>query len=193
MPLASSTRIVATLTTALVAGCASLLPDADSATQAGWQSYDEGREAIQRIVPYRTRRADLAAAGFDPRENPAITILSYSDIVQRLNVGAAVRPEDLDPGIRECLSAAKACSAYALNVRKVRRDRIGNFWLDSFNFRRITETTGWTFNALILMVGDQVVFTVHGGQPRVHEIETVRNPLGPLQGWGDAVGGKVIR
>lgn len=53
--------------------------------------------------------------------------------------------------------------------------------MDIFNFRRETDITGWTFNAMILMVDDLVVYTLHGGQPRIHEKEVSRNPLGPIQ------------
>ena len=45
--------------------------------------------------------------------------------------------------------------------------------------------SGWTFNALVIMVDDGVVFTVFGGQPRILEHEVIRNPLGPLQSWGE--------
>lgn len=30
--------------------------------------------------------------------------------------------------------------------------------------------------------------SLYGGQPRLHEEEVSRNPLGPLQGWGEGVG-----
>lgn len=171
----------------LLAACADLLPRSSSVTQVEWSSYEDARQAIDQIVPYETRRADLTAARLDPTTNPAITILTFSDVAQRFAAGAAVRAEDLDPGVRQCLVSGKQCNGYAINVRKVHRDRIGNFWLDSFNFKRETETTGWSFVALILMVDDLVVHTLYGGQPKIHEIETTRNPLGPLQGWGDRV------
>lgn len=170
-----------------LAGCADLLPKASSIVQVDWTSYQDARDAIDQIVPYETRRAELTAAGLDPATNPSITILTFSDIAQRFSAGAAVRAEDLDPGVRQCLVSGKQCSGYAVNVRKVHRDRIGSFWLDSLNFKRQVETTGWSFIALILMVDDLVVHTLYGGQPRIHEIETTRNPLGPLQGWGDRV------
>ena len=35
------------------------------------------------------------------------------------------------------------------------------------------------------MVDDTVVYTLYGGQPRISEKEQNRQPLGPLQGWGD--------
>ncbi len=170
-----------------LAGCADLLPKASSIVQVDWTSYQDARDAIDQIVPYETRRAELTAAGLDPATNPSITILTFSDLAQRFSAGAAVRAEDLDPGVRQCLVSGKQCSGYAVNVRKVHRDRIGSFWLDSLNFKRQVETTGWSFIALILMVDDLVVHTLYGGQPRIHEIETTRNPLGPLQGWGDRV------
>lgn len=171
----------------LASGCQSLLPDAATRTDVVWQSYDEAREAIERIRPYETTRADLSAMGLDPGENSAITILGYSEILQRFAAGSALRPEDYDRGIRDCLTAGKRCVAYALQTRKVRRDRVGNFWLDSLNFHRETNVTGWSFNALLLLVDDRVVYTIYGGQPKIREMERVRNPLGPLQGWGDQV------
>jgi hypothetical protein len=116
-----------------------------------------------------------------------VSILSYSDVVQRFAVGSTIRPEELDPGIRQCLTAGKACTGYSIVLKRTSRKRIGNFWLDSLNFRRETDVTGWSFNALVLFVDDLVVYTLHGGQPRVHEKEMVRNPLGPLQGWGNQV------
>jgi hypothetical protein len=35
------------------------------------------------------------------------------------------------------------------------------------------------------------VFTLYGGQPIVHEMERNKQPLGPLQGWGDIVPGLI--
>jgi hypothetical protein len=170
-----------------MSGCTALLPQSSSATQVGWPTYEDARQAIDQIVPYEARRGELIAAGIDPQTNPAITILTFSDIVQRFSVGAAIRAEDLDPGVRQCLVSGKLCTGYAINVRHIHRDRIGNFWLDSFNFKREIETRGWSFVALILLVEDLVVHTLHGGQPKIHEMEIVRNPLGPLQGWAEQV------
>lgn len=171
----------------LTAGCQSLLPDAATRTDVEWQSYEEAQQAIESIVPYQSTREDLSAMGLDPGRNAAITILSYSEILQRFAAGSALRPEDYDRGIRDCLLAGKDCVAYSLQIRRVRKERVGNFWLDSLNFRRETDITGWSFNALVILVNDTVVFTLYGGQPRIREQERVRNPLGPLQGWGDQV------
>ncbi len=173
--------------TLLLAACSSLLPDTSSRTQTGWVDYDDARVSIERIVPYETHKSTLDAAGLEPRSNPAITILTYSDILQRFAVGSVVRSEDLDRGIRECLTAGKRCHGYSIVARRTKRDRIGNFWLDSLGFRREVDVTGWSFNALILFIDDLVVYTVHGGQPNIRERELTRNPLGPLQSWGEQV------
>jgi len=178
-------RVLVSLAAAALAGCSGLLPRAELATQETWNDYASAEAAVEKIVPLETRRVDLSAAGIDPRKNAAITILSFSDVVQRFAVGAAIRQEELDAGVRRCLVAGKACTGYAIVVKQTSRKRIGNFWLDSFNFHRETDITGWSFNALILFVDDLVVYTLHGGQPRLHEKEVTRNPLGPLQGWGE--------
>ncbi len=172
---------LAALGIASLAGCVALLPSGSTATQESWPDYESARAAIERIVPRQTRRAELVAAGIDPYETPAITILNYSDIVQRFAVSGAVQREKLDAGILECLQAGKACTGYAIQIRSSIRKRTGGFWMDILNFRRETDITGWTFNALILMIDDLVVYTLYGGQPRVHEREVSRNPLGPLQ------------
>ncbi len=190
LPGAAAFRRIAllvTLSAATLAGCQTLLPDASDATQVEWRSFDEAREAIEAIEPFSTRKSVLIESGFDPRRNPAVTILTYPEIVQRFSAGSALRPDEYEPGIRTCLAAGKECSGYAVAVRKIKRDRIGNFWLDSFAFRRETNITGWIFNGLILFVDDLVVYTVFGGQPSLHELQVTRNPLGPLQGWGEAL------
>lgn len=182
---AQGSRFALAMLTVLVAatmtGCTALLPHGRTETRESWPDYESAHAAIERIVPNRTRRTELAVAGIDPSKNPAITILNYSDIVQRFAVSATVRREELDSGILKCLGAGKACTGYAILLRYSIRTRTGGFWADVFNFRRVTESTGWSFNALILLVDDLVVYTLEGGQPRIHEQEVTRNPLGPIQ------------
>lgn len=177
---------------ATLAGCAALLPRAQVATQQPWRDYESAKAAIDAIVPMKSTRADLSKAGIDPTTNAAVTILNLSDIMQRFSAGAALRQEDLDAGVRQCLTSGKACSGYSITLRRTDHQRIGNFWLDSFSFYRETDTTGWSFNALILFVDQLVVYTLYGGQPLVHEKEVTRNPLGPLQGWGQTVTPRVL-
>lgn len=155
------------LVAASLAGCAALQPRGQTETRESWPDYESAHASIECIVPQQTRRKKLAVSGIDPFTNPAITILNYSDIVQRFAVSVTVRREELDPGILECLEAGKACTGYAIVLRSSKRERIGGFWADVLNFRRVTKSTGWTFNALILMVGDLVVYTLDDGQPRI--------------------------
>jgi len=161
--------------------CAALLPKAHVATVVSWTSFDEAKAAIDKIVSYQSRRADLTAQGIDPVLNPAITILNYSDVVQRFATGAIVGADQVDRGIRECLIAGKSCTGYQIEARRTNLKRVGNFWLDTFNFRREVDVGGWSFRATILFVDDLAVYTIYGGQPLIHEQELARNPLGLLQ------------
>jgi len=166
---------------ASLGGCTGLLPRGQTATLESWPDFESAQAAVERIVPHQSKRIDIAAWGFDPYKNPTITILNYSDILQRFVISGTMKREELDPGILECLKAGKSCTGYAILVRSSTRTRTGGFWMDILNFRRVTDITGWTFNALILMVDDLVVYTLHGGQPRIHEREVTRNPMGPVQ------------
>lgn len=168
-------------------GCRSLLPTSSDATLVQWRSFDEARAAIESIVPFQTRKSTLVSNGLDPLHNPAVTILSYPEIVQRFSAGNALRRDEYEQGIRRCLTAGQACSGYSISVKRVKSDRIGNFWLDMLGFVRRTNITGWSFNAMVLFVDDEVVYRVYGGQPNLHEMQVRRNPLGPLQSLGDAI------
>ena len=174
-------------------GCASLLPRANISTEVSWNSFEDAKAAIDKIVPYQSRRAELAAGGIDPVQNPAITILNYSDVVQRFAVGAIVGADRLERGIRECLIAGKSCTGYQIEAHRTYRNRIGNFWLDLFNFYKEVDVSGWSFRATILFIDDLAVYTLHGGQPLLHEKEITRNPLGPLQGWSGVVAPAIIK
>lgn len=179
--------LLAMLAAGVVAGCQALLPTGSDATQVEWRSFDEARSAVEAIEPFVTHKSTLIDNGFDPLRNPAVTILTYPEIVQRFAAGTALRPDEYEAGIRNCLAAGKSCSGYSILVRRIRRERVGNFWLDSFAFRREVNVTGWTFTALVLFVDDLAVYKTFGGQPNFHEQQITRNPLGPLQGWGEAL------
>ena len=55
----------------------------------------------------------------------------------------------------------------------------------------MTVVTGWSFNALVRVVGGRAVYVTWGGQPMIREQEMTRQPLGPLQGGGEALPGIV--
>lgn len=186
-------RVIALLAlAALLPGCAELLPKSRVETDAAWSSFDQARAAIERIEPYKTTRSDMKALGIGIDRDATITLLSHVDIAIRFPIGGVLKEDEVDRGIRDCMKAGKACNAYQISVKRNYRERVGNFWLDALRFKRETDVTGWSFNALVIFVDDLAVYAVYGGQPTVHEIEVDRNPLGPFQGWGDAVGSKII-
>jgi hypothetical protein len=174
------------LATGLAAGCADLLPKSTAEVTSGWHSFDEARAAIERIEPGKSTMTDLRELGIDPYASTNVQLLTFSDISLRFPVNMA--HDRLDAGLRQCLEAGKACTGYSINVRDVKRDRVGGFWKDTLGFKRVVDVYGWTFNALVLLVGDQVVYTLYGGQPNLREQEITRQPLGPVQNFGDSVG-----
>jgi hypothetical protein len=183
----SGVLALATALLTLAGGCKSLLPKGAETTPLPWKSYAEAYEAVDAIEPYKSTRAALRAKGIDPAVNPSITILNYTDLLQRLTAVGAVTPGHLDRGIADCLDAGKRCTAYQIVVRQLQSKRVGNFWLDMLNFRRQTVTTGWSFSALIFFVDDTAVFALAGGQPNINSESMSHNPLGPLQGLGSSV------
>lgn len=170
---------------ALLGGCANLLPTAQTQVRSPWRSFEEARIAIESITPERTRAPELVRLGIDPYTSPNVQLLTYSDIALRFPINVA--SGHLDKGLRDCLEAGKTCTGYYVNVREVRRDRIGGFWEDTLGFKRTVEVTGWSFNALVLLIEDRVVYTLYGGQPNLHEVEVTRQPLGPAQNFGDSL------
>lgn len=179
-------RLVAlALVSAALSGCAGLLPTAKTEVVSGWNSYQDAVRALGAIEPYTATRSDVHALGLDPEKSPTITVLHFADVLQRFSAAALMKPEDLDLGVRDCLRAGKRCTGYAIAAKKLDSDRVGSFWLDSFNFRREIVTTGWSVDALLVFVDDLLVYELIGGQPTVNQVEVRRNPLGPLQGWGD--------
>ncbi len=170
---------------AALAGCASLLPTVQTEVVSEWNSYDDAVKSLAQIAPFTSTRQDVHGQGLDPRLNPAITVLHYGDILQKFAAAAIITTGDVDRGIRDCLHAGKQCNGYAISVKKRTSKRTGDFWLDSLNFKRETTTTGFSVEVLLVFVDDQLVYELSGGQPTVREFEVRRNPLGPLQGWGD--------
>lgn len=169
----------------LIGGCTSLLPSARIEVVSDWDSYDDAVASLSEITPYATTRQGVHAHGLDPGRSSAITILHFADLLQRFAAATLVKPADVDPGIRDCLQAGQRCSGYAIAVEKLHRHRVGSFWLDSLNFRRETVTTGWRVDVLLVFVDDVLVYKLVGGRPTIDEVELRRNPLGPLQAWGE--------
>jgi hypothetical protein len=181
----SMTRLAVVAVACIAGGCAALLPTSQSEVRSPWRDFAQAREAIERIRPGATTGADLRTLGFDPYSGPNVQILTYSDIATRFPVQVGV--DKLDAGLRQCLEAGRRCTGYHVNVREVKRDRVGGFWHDTLGFKRTVEVTGWSFNALVLLVEDRVIYTLYGGQPNIREQEVSRQPLGPLQDFGESL------
>lgn len=169
-----------------LAGCSSLLPRGTSSLDGKWNSYEAAEQTFDKITPYQTRVDDLKALGLDIKTTPNITILNYSDVVRRFVPSPSINPDDLDTGVKDCISAKTSCQGFEIEQRAIKRIRTGNFWADWLNFKRKTEVTGWNFRGMLLIRENVVVYKLVGGQPLIHEEEKSNNPLGPLQGSGDA-------
>ena len=181
-----------TLCAAVLGGCASWLPRSHTDTTA-FDSYDQARAAVEALVPMKSVRADLEHNGFHPSKHPNMLQLTHAEVARRYLPSALLRREDLAPGILRCLEAGDACQGLEIAGAKIKRERTGNFWADFLNFRRQTQTTGWRFTALVLLVNDVVVYRSWSGQPAVNEVEVTRNPLGPLQDIGPAAVGSSVQ
>lgn len=170
----------------LLAGCSSLLPRGRSESSP-FKSFDEARSAIEALVPMKSTVAALSQLGIDPVQQPNTVILRHPDVVRRFVPSGLLRREDLDSGVLACLQARDACRGWEITATRINRARTGSFLADFTNFSRRLETTGWRFNALVLMVNDQVVYRDWGGQPNINQVEVTNNPLGPLQELGPAL------
>ena len=161
-------------------GCASMLPETHTNTTS-FKSFDEARMALETLEPRKSDRKALESNGFTPAHHPNMTLLTHADVVRRFLPSALLKREDLDPGILSCLEARDACRGVEVVGARISKVRTGWFWPDFLNFHRRTETTGWRFTALVLLVNDQIVYRSWSGQPRIDEVEIVKRPMGPLQ------------
>lgn len=168
-----------------VSACATWLPEAHTDTTS-FESYDKAHAAIEALEPMKSTQTSLESNGLNPTTHPNTTLLTHADVVRRFLPSSILRREDLDPGILACLEARDACHGLEIIGAKISKERKGSFWADFFNFQRRTETTGWRFMALVLMVDDLVVYRSWSGQPKIDEVELTRNPLGPFQDIGPA-------
>jgi len=177
---------LAVFTCLLLAGCTSLLPRSDVVLDGQWNSFEEAQQTFDKIIPYQTNVDELRALGLNPDITPNITLLNYSDVLQRFVPSPSINAEELDSGVSDCLKAKMACRGFEINQRVVKRNRFGNFWVDFLGFKKKTDVTGWHFRGMVLIKDKLVVYKLVGGQPMIHEVEKSNNPLGPFQGVGES-------
>ncbi|HZX28092.1 MAG TPA: hypothetical protein VFF16_13545 [Telluria sp.] len=180
-------RLILLCLALLCAACSGMLPDSNKEPVVPWTSYGEAEAAFGRILPNRTTLPQLKALGFDPQRVPNMTILSHADLLRRLEAMVNFEGSKLDPAIRRCVDARQACFGYHIELQKIERERVGNFFLDFLNFKRVTNVRGWSVDALILISNNVVVYKSWSGKPNISEVEQERHPLGPLQGAGQSV------
>jgi hypothetical protein len=176
-----------------VSGCSSLLPRGSSDTPSTFASFEQAQAAVEMVVAFKTRDAELKSLGFDPKDGRNVTLIPYPEIVARLAPYPGVPMSDLDPGIRQCIQAQAACRGYLFHFERQDRRREGDFWLDFLNLRRTTAISGWWFDALVVVTGDIVLFRNYAGQARTDRIDKQVNPLGPFQPAGEGAGALLLR
>jgi len=170
-----------------ITGCASALPSEKKSMVSGWSTFDEAKASYDLIIPNYTTVTELKELGFDPFSTPNVRILTYLDIIQRFIPNTSLRISDLNEGIQRCIHAREACYAYEATPNSQYKKRYGNVALDVMNFRKQTQISGWSFDALIVIIDDQVVYKIWGGTPMSLEYGDKKNPLGPLQGIKDLI------
>lgn len=193
MPLRFAPAVFGCVVLVALSGCAALLPAATTDTRSPFNSFEAAEDALLKIEPYKTTTAQVQALGFDFNANPNVTLIPYPDVVARLVPNASVPLEALDPGIRDCILAQSQCHAYEFRITRQKRKRVGSFWPDFLNFRRTVAVSGWRFEALIVVRDGVVLFRRYGGEPQISQTEQQVNPLGPLQGAGEAAAGRVLK
>lgn len=176
------------LAASVLASCSSLLPRGSAETPSPFESFTQAQAAAESIVPFKTRVAQLKAIGFDKDEGKNVTLIPYPDLLARLAPYSGVPIDELDPGIRECIKAKTACRAWLFHFERQVRHQESGFWEDFFNVRRVTKTTGWSFDTLVVASDGVVLFRNWGGQPNADRVDRQINPLGPLQPAGQSAG-----
>lgn len=176
-----------------LAGCSSLLPRGASDTPSPFETFAQAQAAAERIAPFTTKLTELKGIGFDYESGTNVTAIPYPDVLARLAPYSGVPMDTLDPGIQKCIAARNACKGWLFHFGRLDRKREGGFWGDFFNMRRVTKTTGWSFDALIVASDGTVLFRNMGGQPNIDRVDRQLNPLGPLQPAGESAGTVLLR
>jgi hypothetical protein len=175
--------------TLVLGACSSLLPEGRDEKVSPWKTYEEAKTAYDSITLGETDRETVHRLGFDPGQIANVQILNFSQVARMvLPSSPALTEQEIPPGLRACIQAQNRCVGYQLELERLERQRVGNFFADFLNFRRETKINGWRFAVMVVMVDDRVVYKQWSGQPQVRETRVSRNPLGPFQGAGEKAG-----
>ncbi|PKN36622.1 MAG: hypothetical protein CVU62_13985 [Deltaproteobacteria bacterium HGW-Deltaproteobacteria-2] len=169
-------------------GCAALLPHSTITTESPWQDFNGAKLTYDKINPGVTTVSDLKRLGFDPYLTPNIKIMNVTEVINLFLPNPSIKKEDLDIGIQKCIESKDRCTAYQISPSKLYVNRIGNFWLDLFSFKRHTVNSGWEFKGLITIVDNVVTYRdPPGGRPLINMDQIDVKPLGPAQEAGSAI------
>lgn len=172
----------------LLAGCGGgmgVLPNSTNNTQTKWDTYTAAKASYDDITIGRTTEEEVHKLGFDPATIPNVKIINYVDVVNIF--GASFRMDDMPSGIRTCVAAREECKGYAVTVREIQSERDGNIPADLLGFQKNVKTTGWEFNATIVMVDNKVVYKLWNGVPDIQSRTHEFTPLGPMQNMGGII------
>jgi len=169
------------LTITGLTGCSKLLPRSQEITLSQWHSFHKIKAAYDRIKTGDSMQ-ELAAAGFDPQKTANMQLLNYTELASLFQKTPTA---GLAPELQNCLQQPDSCHAYVYEIKRLRSKRVGNFWMDFFNFHRKTDVHGWHFKMLLVLSNGKVVYKVWSGTPSIETCREESNPLGPLQDSGD--------
>jgi hypothetical protein len=131
--------------------------------------------------------ATVRKLGFDPDRTANVHVLNQAQVVSAVLPSPLLERSAIPKDILACMAVPETCVGYLMEPGKIDQKRVGNFFLDFLNFKRHTVTTGWKFSALNVVVDNRVVYKQWTGQPKIESSELRINPLGPLQGMGEAL------
>jgi len=180
-------KLLLILTPFLTCACSGMLPSAKQAVSTPWTDFESAKRSYEQIVPFVTTMQTVRELGFDPYKTANMKVLNQAQVVNAVLPSPLHDPATIPKGLIDCMGAQEGCVGYLMEPSKIDQKREGNFFLDFLNFKRNTVTTGWKFSALIVVVGETVVYKQWDGQPKI-EINDLRvNPLGPLQSMGETL------
>jgi hypothetical protein len=163
-------------------GCSTpALLSSTEVTDAPWRSFAATKSAYDGIVPGQTSVPELDALGFSPEDSNASTLVTYVEVQRVFVPHEGITLETADAGVRRCVEIRQACTVWKIDIRKQSRRRIGNFVVDWLYFQRVSRITGWSFEALILIEGEQVLYKIWAGSPDLLQYRRRTFPLGFIQ------------
>jgi len=124
----------------------------------------------------------LANLGFDAR-TANVDVLSYLNVEERFLPAAGVRWEHLDPAVQACIRAEAFCTGYVFHPGRTASKRLGRFLPDVLGFERITRSTRWSADVILLVMDGRVV---HRSFPAIRAPRiwtTAANPWVPCRIW----------